>query len=423
MTLAIHPGTLKGSVVAPPSKSYTHRAFFLGLLSHGTTRVLDPLLSEDPRATLDAVAALGARVERGAVVDITSDGNARTPENVIDCLNSGTTLRLLSAIAALAPGASVLTGDASLRKRPMKPLVDALAALGVRAESTRDNGCAPVIVRGPLRGGTATLPGDVSSQFVSALLLAGTRTAKGIDVHIQGELKSRPYVDITREMVEDFGGRIEEPTRGHFHAPGGQTLKAREYRVPGDYSTAAFPLCAGALAGEVTVKNLPLRSAQGDRAIVAHLQAFGADIKAHGADITAKRADLRGIRVDLSDTPDAFPVLCAVAAHARGETVLSGAKHLRFKESDRIAVMVANLKRLGVDCEEREDGAVIRGGKVHAAKGLVTEGDHRILMALAVCALRAEGPLELDDHDAYRVSYPTFVEDFQCLGVRMEVGA
>jgi 3-phosphoshikimate 1-carboxyvinyltransferase len=260
----------------------------------------------------------------------------------------------------------------------------------------------------------------VSSQFVSALLLAGTRTADGVRVRIQDELKSRPYVDITREMVEDFGGRLEETADG-FHAPGSQRLRARTYRVPGDYSTAAFPLAAGALAGEVTVRNLPLRSAQGDRAIVDHLRAFGADVRASGADATARQARLHGAgRLDLAQTPDLFPVLCAVAAHARGETVLAGAKHLRFKESDRIALMVANLQRLGVDCEEREDGAVVRGGKVRSAKGLVTEGDHRVLMALAVCALRAEGPLELDDHEAYRVSYPGFVDDFRRLGAQLE---
>jgi len=423
VSLVAHPGRVRGSVVATPSKSYTHRAFFLGLLAEGATRVQGALLSEDPRATLGAVEALGAKVERAEDVLITSDGSARAPEDVIDCLNSGTTLRLLSAIASLAPGTSVLTGDASLRKRPMKPLLDALAQLGVRAESTRDNGCAPVLVRGPLRGGVATLPGDVSSQFVSALLLAGTRTAEGVEVRVQGELKSRPYVDITREMVEDFGGGIEETPTG-FRAAGGQRLRARAYRVPGDYSTAAFPLCAGALAGEVTVRNLPLRSAQGDRAIVDQLRAFGARIDAHGADVTARSAELHGVSLDLSDTPDAFPVLCAVAAHARGETVLSGAKHLRFKESDRIAVMVANLRKLGVECEEREDGAVIRGGKpVRAARGLVTEGDHRILMALAVCALRAEGPLELDDHDAFKVSYPAFLDDFRALGQKLEVTA
>lgn len=422
MTLHVRPSTVRGAVTAPPSKSYTHRAFFLGLLAEGETRVSDALLSEDPKATLHAVEALGAKVRRDDVVLISSDGTVRTPENVVDCLNSGTTMRLLSAIAALAPGGSVLTGDASLRKRPMKPLLDALQQLGVRAESTRDNGCAPVLVRGPLHGGRAKLPGDVSSQFVSALLLAGARSRDGIEVVIDGTLKSRPYVDITIEMMQDFGGAVEE-TRGGFRVAGGQALKARDYRVPGDYSTAAFPLCAGALAGEVRVDNLPERTAQGDKAIVEQLRAFGADVRQSGRSVVARKSTLHGARLDLSDTPDAFPALCAVAAHAEGETVLSGAKHLRFKESDRIAAMVTNLRRLGVDAEEREDGAVIRGGPVRgSATPLITEGDHRILMALAVCGLAAEGPLVLDDHEAHAVSYPRFLDDFARLGASLEVG-
>lgn len=421
MTLHVRPSTVQGRVTAPPSKSYTHRAFFLGLLAQGATRVSDALLSEDPKATLHAVEALGATVRRGDVIEISSTGEVRTPENVIDCLNSGTTMRLLSAVAALAPGGSVLTGDASLRKRPMKPLLDALQQLGVRAESTRDNGCAPVLVRGPLRGGRATLPGDVSSQFVSALLLAGARTRDGVEVEIDGTLKSRPYVDITVEMMQDFGGAAEETARG-FRVAGGQALKARDYRVPGDYSTAAFPLCAGALAGEVRVENLPERTAQGDKAIVEQLRAFGADVRQEGRAVVTRKSPLHGARLDLSDTPDAFPALCALAAHAKGETVLSGAKHLRFKESDRIAAMVTNLRRLGVDAEEREDGAVIRGGPVRGSPTpLVTEGDHRILMALAICGLAADGPIALDDHEAHAVSYPGFIEDFRRMGAAVEV--
>jgi 3-phosphoshikimate 1-carboxyvinyltransferase len=260
---------------------------------------------------------------------------------------------------------------------------------------------------------------------VSALLLAGARTRDGIDVLIDGELKSEPYVDITVEMLGDFGGAVSRVAGdGGYHVPGQQTLRARDYQVPGDYSTAAFPLAAGAIAGDVTVENLPERTAQGDRAIVDRLRAFGARVDASARTVRARQAELRGEQFDLSDTPDLFPVLCAVAAHAKGETVLSGAKHLRFKESDRIALMVRNLQRLGVDCEEREDGAVIRGGgKVRGGMGLETEGDHRILMALAVCALRAEGEVELDEADAYKVSYPGFVDDFRMLGQRLEVSS
>ena len=420
MTLTLHPGAVRGRVTAPPSKSYTHRAFLLGLLAEGATTVRDALASEDPRATLQGVEALGARVARGPVVRIESDGRVHPARAPIDCLNSGTTLRLLAAIASLADGETRLTGDASLVKRPMLPLAESLRRLGVEVSTT--DGRAPITVRGPMRGGTARLPGDVSSQFVSALLLAGARTREGVEVEIEGTLKSRPYVDITIEMMEDFGVRAERRGEG-FSVKGGQRYRATDYRVPGDFSTAAFPLVAGALAGEVTVENLPARTAQGDRAILDQLEAFGATVVRSERSATVRKSALHGATIDLSDTPDAFPALCALAAHAKGETVLSGAAHLRFKESDRIRAMVTNLRKMGVDAEEREDGAVIRGGRVRGAPGLVTEGDHRILMALAVCGLAAEGPVELDDHEAHAVSYPSFIEDFTRLGARIEVGA
>lgn len=421
MSLRVSPGSVHGTVRAAPSKSYTHRAFLLGLLAEGTTRVSDPLLSEDPLATLDVIQVLGARAQTNeGTVTIASDGHVRAPTRVLDCMNSGTTMRLASAIASLAPGEATLTGDASLRKRPMGPLLAALESLGVKTGSTE--GRPPVTVRGPMRGGLATLPGDMSSQFVSALLLAGARTREGVEVRIQGELKSRPYVDITLEMMEDFGAKADVTPDG-FRVPGGQRYEARDYRVPGDFSTAAFPLVAGALAGDVTVENLPARTAQGDKAILDYLEAFGATVVRGERSATVRKGDLRGARIDLAQTPDAFPVLCALAAHAKGETILSGAAHLRYKESDRIHAMVANLQRLGVQAEERPDGARIVGGPVKGASGLVTEGDHRVLMALAVCALRAEGALTMDDHEAHAVSYPTFLDDFRRMGARMEVVA
>lgn len=424
MTLVAHPGSVTGAVQASPSKSYTHRALLLGLLAEGATTVRAPLLSEDPRATLAAVEALGARATRrddGSVL-IESDGAVRAARDAIDCLNSGTTLRLVSAIAALAgDGATTLTGDASLRKRPMQPLADALAQLGAKVETTQ--GRAPLSVLGPLEGGDATLPSDVSSQFVSAILLAGARTSRGVRARTIGDLKSLPYVEITVEMMRDFGVTASIDAPDTFSVAGGQRYVAHDYTVPGDYSTAAFPLASGALAGDVRVENLPERTAQGDKRVVEHLQSFGALVERGARHARVRAAPLRGARIDLSDTPDLFPVLCAVAAHAQGETVLSGAAHLRFKESDRIRLMVENLQRCGVDAHEREDGAVIRGGKrvTPPRTPLVTEGDHRILMACAVLALRADTPLALDDDECYRVSYPGFLDDFRRLGQRIEV--
>ena len=363
MSLIAHPGRDKGTVVAAPSKSYTHRAYLLGLLAEGTTRVRDPLVSEDPRATLEAVEQLGARVKReGGVVVIQSDGRLHVPAKDIDCLNSGTTLRLLTAIAGLCDGEVTLTGDASLRKRPMQPLLDALAGLGVKTRGT--DGKAPVAVRGPMAGGHAVLPGDVSSQFVSALLLAGARTPSGVRVTVSGDLKSRPYVDITAEMMADFGARCETTPDG-FHAPGGQRYHAADYRVPGDYSTAAFALVAGALAGEVTVDNLPQRTAQGDKAILDYLERFGAQVSRQGRAATVRAAPLRGTSIDLSDTPDAFPVLCALAAHAQGETILSGAAHLRVALDvldgvlDQHAALVEHRHLLGNHPDELDRKSVV----------------------------------------------------------------
>lgn len=420
--LIVRPSTVSGCVAAPPSKSYTHRALALALFTERTV-VESPLMSEDPRATLACVERLGARA---TVSDdsVTIEGGAlRVPDDVLDCKNSGTTIRLFAGLAALAPGVSVLTGDASLRKRPMQPLLDALAPLGAKAWSTRRNGLAPVVVEGPLQGGATSIAGDVSSQYVSSLVLAGTQAPKGIDLTLTTPLKSRPYVDITLEMLEAFGGKAETTPTG-FRAKGGQRLKGGTYRVPGDFSTAAFPLAAAAVTGgEVTVENLDLGNAQGDKRIVDALKAFGARVSEGPRSVTVKGSGrLHGITMDLADTPDMFPILCALAAHAEGETTLTGARHLRFKESDRIAAMVGELKKMGVDAREREDGAVIRGGSVRGAS-VHTYEDHRILMALSVCALKAQGPTTLDEHESAAVSYPRFVADFSQMGALLEVRA
>lgn len=421
--IVVRPGVVKGRTPAPASKSYTHRALLLGLLSEESF-VREPLLSEDPLATLACVRRLGAAVEETPDGLRVRGGEVRTPEDVLDAKNSGTTLRLATPIAALARGAAVLTGDASLRKRPMQPLLDAVGPLGAEAFSTRANGCAPVVVRGPLAGGATAIAGDVSSQFVSGLLLAGLKAPRGLDLTITTQLKSRPYVDITLAMVRTFGGAIEETPRG-FRVAGGQTLKGADYRVPGDWSSAAFPLAAAAITGgDVTVENLDPASEQGDKRILDALRAFGARVEERGDAVRVVGGPLRAVDLDLSDTPDMFPILCALAAHAEGATTLAGAKHLRFKESDRIRAMVRGLEAMGVRCDEREDGAVIHGapGRVRGA-AIETEEDHRILMAFAVCGLSAHGETTFHDDVSYAVSYPRFPQAFRALGAPLEVRA
>jgi 3-phosphoshikimate 1-carboxyvinyltransferase len=264
----------------------------------------------------------------------------------------------------------------------------------------------------------------VSSQFLSSLLLAGPLAREGVHVALTSKLKSRPYVDVTISMLEHFGVRVEVG-EAEFAAPGGQAYQPKDFRVPGDYSSAAFPLVAGAITGgEVTVAGLAPRWPQGDRFILDALRAMGADVRERGATATVKGgARLEGAELDLGDTPDLFPILCIAGANARGTTTLKGAPQLRFKESDRIKAMAAGLKAMGARVRERDDGIVIEGGRPLKGARIATHGDHRILMAFAVAGLRASSPVTLDEHGSFAVSYPAFLEDFRRLGAKLEVRA
>ncbi len=419
-SLTVHPGTFQGTVSAPPSKSYTHRALILAGLSREST-IRDPLRSQDTLATLAAVKALGATVEDTGDEIRIQGGHPRVPEDVILCHNSGTTLRLATAVSALASGTTVLTGDASLRTRPMGPLLDALWELGADAFSTRGNGRAPVVVRGPMEGGAAELPGDVSSQFVSGLVLAGARTEGGVSVRLTSPLRSRPYVDMTLATLEAFGGEATGDAHG-FDVPGDQALPGADYRVPGDYSSAAFPLAAAAVTGgRCRVENLPPEDPQGDRAFLQHLEAFGAPVTRDGDGVTVEGSEeLAPVDLDLGDTPDLFPVLCALAAHADGTSRFTGAAHLRHKESDRIDAMVTALRAVGVEARELEDGAEVTGGPVKGGR-IETRHDHRILMAGTVLALGASDPVSFADRDSFKVSYPAFLTHMRDAGIRVEV--
>jgi 3-phosphoshikimate 1-carboxyvinyltransferase len=407
-------GAMHGTVRAPPSKSYTHRALMMAFLA-GDAQVRAPLWGADTLATRSCLRALGAEV-RGEATARVSRGALAPPADVLDVENSGTTLRLLSGVCGLLDGASVLTGDASIRARPMQPLLDALRDVGCDAFSTRGDGRAPVVVRGPMRGGEARMPGDVSSQFVSSLLMACPLAGKDTRITLTSPLKSRPYVEVTLAMLRHFGVRAASHDEG-FDVPSGQRYKARAFTVPGDYSSAAFPLVAGAITGgEVTVTGLAPEWPQGDRFVLDALRAMGADVRERGGRATVRGGALHGAELDLGDTPDLFPALCIAAACAEGTTTLHGAPQLRFKESDRIRAMARGLRAMGARCTERPDGLVVRGpAKLRGAR-IRTEGDHRILMSFAVAALRARGPVHLDEHESFAVSYPGFLDDFRALG-------
>ena len=410
-----------GTVTAPPSKSYTHRAMVLGALTHSSFSLINPLMSEDTRATLDALYALGTEFRgtaQGVSIHCESLRGARV---VIDAKNSGTTIRLITGIASLLPSTTTLTGDDSLVRRPMGPLVDALGQLGAKISYHSKPGRPPLSVTGPITGDRADIPAGISSQFVSSLLIACSQKKGDTQTRLEGELRSRPYVDITLRMLEEFGAQVEENEEGFF-VIGEQQLSREAYTVPGDFSSAAFPLVAAALTGgDVTVRNLDKNSPQGDRAILEHLKAFGAKVTRTNSAVRVQAADLRGTDIDVRHTPDLFPILAVMGAVAEGKTVLSGGENLREKESDRIATTVRFLHDMGAAIVAKDDGCEITG--VHKLHGttIETEGDHRILMAAAVAALSATSDTKIDDTDSFNVSYPGFVRDLHQLGCRVTV--
>jgi 3-phosphoshikimate 1-carboxyvinyltransferase len=421
MIAKIKKSEVWGEVEAPPSKSYTHRSIVIGSLGR-YSKIERPLLSADTLATVGACRALGAEIDvKDDVVEIAGViGNPRVPDDVINAANSGTTLRLCMSMAALADGATVFTGDASLRKRPNGPLIKALNDLGAVCYSTRDNGLAPIAVLGKMNGGNISIDGGISSQFISSLLISCPFAKKDTTLEINGELKSRPYVEVTLEMMEKAGGHVSTDFR-EFRIPSDQEYDLKSYRIPGDFSSASYMLAAGALAGKVTVNNL-FESKQGDAAIMENLLDMGANVywdTAKGS-VTVEQAELRGIEIDVGATPDLVPTLAVLGACARGTTHIINAAHVRYKETDRLHAMATELTKMGVDITEEPDGLLITGGKL---KGAQVDGydDHRIVMALSLAGMMATGTTDITTAESVDISYPKFFNDLKRLGAKVDV--
>jgi len=425
MDATVSRSRVAGTVRAPPSKSYTHRAVLAAGYGASETLVRSPLRSADTRRTMAAVEALGGAVE-DAETDVDAvriqgfGGRPETPDDVIDCGNSGTTTRLVAAAGALCDGLAVLTGDASLRSRPHGPLLTAVESLDGRAESTRRNGQAPLVVGDAMAGGVVELPGDVSSQFVTALLMAGATTEEGIAVDLTTALKSAPYVDITLELLGEFGVEAKRTDSGYAVA-GGESYATERYDVPGDFSSISYLLAAGAVAGEgdgVVVEGAR-ESAQGDTAVVDVVSRMGAPVEwdREAGELHVERAPLSGVEVSVANTPDLLPTVAALGAVADGDTRIVDAEHVRYKETDRVSAMAEELAAMGASVTE-EPGALIVHGDETDLRGARVDGrgDHRIVMALAVAALAAEGETTIAGAEHVDVSFPGFFTTLGALG-------
>jgi 3-phosphoshikimate 1-carboxyvinyltransferase len=338
----------------------------------------------------------------------------------IDMGNSGTGLNLFCSAAALGVRSRRFDGDASLRARPVKPLLNALEQLGASVTFENANQDVPFTIRGPLRGGRVSVDG-ISSQFVSSLLFACPLIPE--DTHITvHDLHEQPYVEITLWWLMNQGIDVEYSKElTIYKIRGSQSYKPFDMTIPADFSSAAFPAVAAAIGGvDIELRGLDFSDPQGDKAIFGHLETMGAKVVRSGASVTVSGGNLKGAIIDLNATPDALPALSIAAAAAEGETVFTNVEQARIKETDRIAVMAAELGKMGIEVREFPDGMVVRGGKLRGAR-VNGHHDHRVVMALAVAGMNAEGETEIETAESAAITYPTFVEDFLRIGADISI--
>jgi 3-phosphoshikimate 1-carboxyvinyltransferase len=410
MEHTVAPARLAGRVLVPASKSHTIRALIIATLAEGQSILENPLESADTRACVETCRALGAAIDTGDEHrwKVRGTGGALSaPANVIDVGNSGTTLYMSLAAAALGSSWSVFTGDEQIRRRSAGSLLASLVDLGAEAFSTRGNGCAPIALRGPIAGGRTAIACP-TSQYLSALLLA-CPLARGESHITVTELNERPYVAITLDWLDRQGIRYERSGLEKFRIPGGQSYRAFTGPISGDFSSATFFFCAAAVTGAtITVAGLDRFDPQGDKAVLDILEAMGCRVRWNENEVEIEGRPLDPIEADLNAIPDALPALAVTACYAGGTSRLGGVPQARLKETDRIAVMREELTRMGARIEEEPDGLVIHGeGGLQGAR-VDGHGDHRVVMALAVGALAAKGETTISTAEAASVTFPDF---------------
>lgn len=408
MDIQIIPSPILGGIEAISSKSFAHRALICACLSKGESRIKINTTSADIEATVSCLRSLGAVIEKnGSVYSvIPSDTPCETAE--IDCNESGSSLRFLLPVVCAMGTKTVIHGSGRLPERPLSPLKEELIRMGAVISDSF-----PLEVSGNISAGEFTMRGDVSSQFVTGLLMALSYLGGG-RINLIPPVESRPYIDMTVQVLRQFGADIKEENNVFYinNSP----LNGCDFTVEGDWSNAAFPLCMGA-----QVTGLNPDSTQGDKAIIDVLRKMGAVVSVNGGNYKADVLSLHGCEIDASDIPDAVPVIAAVAATAEGKTVIYNAGRLRLKESDRIQTVCDMLRSIGADISETDDGMVINGKNSLIGGEVDSFNDHRIAMAAAVAAVKCENAVIIRNAEAVNKSYPEFFNDYNKLGGKARV--
>ena len=421
-SIQLAAGPVVGAVTPPGSKSITNRALVCAALADGTTTLSGVLRSDDTGVMIACLEDLGIKVAvdwSRHVVTVTGCGG-RIPSNQADLHvgNSGTTIRFLTAMVATGNGQFALDGVPRMRERPIGDLLDVLASLGVGVQSHSPGGCPPVTVNTTgLRGGDVTVRGNISSQFLSGLMLAAPAAESSVNIRVEGQLVSRPYVEMTRRVMLAFGADVHVTEEQHFKILAPSPYVATEYAIEPDASAASYFWAVAAITrGQVTVEGLSKDSLQGDVAFCECLEKMGCDVDYGSSSITVTGAPLRGIDVDMNDISDTVQTLAAVAVFAKGPTTIRGVAHIRHKETDRIGDLVTELRKLGARAREKEDGLQIIPNALHGAE-IETYDDHRMAMSLSLVGLRVPNVVILNPGCAAK-TYPGFFDDLECLASR-----
>ncbi len=418
MKALIYKSEIKGKVRVPASKSYTIRGLMCAALARGESEILSPLTAEDTQAAISVLSQVGIRIHQQEDLWKVTGGNFHKPDADLYCGESAATLRFMTAIGSLIPGKCRLVPGPSLSRRPVKPLIKALSQLGVNCSSQGE--VAPVTVDGgKLKGGITELPGNVSSQFVSALLLISPLAEESVTIRLTTPLESKPFVLMTLDCLERFGVKVESSTDLRRFEISKQPYKPAQYKVEGDWSSASYLLALGALSGEVEIENLNPQSRQGDKMILDFLRDMGASVEIIKNSVIVRKSRLKAIRADLSDCIDLLPTMAVLAAAADGISEFTGIDRARLKESNRVAAVREGLEKMGIKAIEERNKLTISGS---APKGSVIDsrGDHRLAMAFSILG-SVVGETIINDAECVAKTYPQFWEELKSIGGEVKI--
>ena len=419
MNCRVEKSTISGRIVCPSNKSYTHRAIFLASMADGKSMIKNILKSGDTNATVNACRNFGVEIkEIGNNMAVKSTGELKLQNNTIDAANSGTTIRIVTAISALLDDEIVLTGDSSLKKRPMQPLLDALGSLGAKCNSSA--GKPPITVSGRIKGGKVTISGNISSQFISAMMIIAPKLENGILLNIKGKLVSKPYVDATIISMKKFGVNVRTEIPYKKYVIPSQNYKSTAFTVPSDFSSLALLLSASVLVGEnltieISLGDMP----QADEAIIDILEILGVIVTLDKNTIKIKSPKkLNGGKFDLSNSPDLIPAIAILALKASKPIEIFNVKHARYKETDRIAILARELSKLGIKVVEKNDGLILRNTGSLTGGNLNSENDHRLFMAFCIAGMYVDN-CTISDPESVEISYPNFISEMKRIGCKI----